>query len=366
IGTLAAGVAHEINNPLTILKGNLSILEQKFPQKTGSTEERIFKAMNMAADRVANIVNGLRTYARSDTDLTEDVDLHKMIKDTLLFSEKILTKDNVSITLNLGAQSPLVLANIGKLQQILMNLLSNARDATEGLQERIIQITTKNCGQCIQLAVTDNGHGIKRESLNKIFDPFYTTKAPGKGTGLGLAIIQSFVSAFQGTIEVDSELNLGTTFTITFPLVKNKSESTRTMEIVPEQKIPVAFNGRVLIIDDEEEILLILQNMLSSMGLEVEVAHDGQEGWEKLNKKSYDYVITDLRMPRMGGDQLLEMARNRGFPHTKFIVMTGGIVTDYTAEERLALRQLSDGYLRKPFEPKALAELLQNLSIKAA
>lgn len=219
IGTLAAGVAHEINNPLTIIKGNTTFIRDTAGNCPQCIEhQKILDKLDTAVDRVAAIVNSLRTFARADGDVIENVDLHKVIQDTLGLCEVIYRKANVMIELDLKCTRSMVRGNTGKFHQILLNLLSNSKDATEGREGGgIIRISTRNEGSYAVLQVTDNGCGIDKKNMKYIFDPFFTTKPQGKGTGLGLSITHSIIESFGGTIDIDSKPGSGTTVTIRFP-----------------------------------------------------------------------------------------------------------------------------------------------------
>jgi PAS domain S-box-containing protein len=216
VGLLAAEVAHEIKNPLAIIKGHVEVIADALEEMGGSDEvERSLDKQNKAIERVEKIVNGLRTFARPDKDILEPMDIHQALRDTLAICETIYVKNGITINAHLKSIHPLVHGNPGKFQQVIMNLLSNAKDACEAVNKGgIISIDTSDEGAFTVLKISDNGSGISQEHLSKIFDPFFTTKAPGKGTGLGLPISSEIIKTFGGTFTVDSEVGFGTTFTI--------------------------------------------------------------------------------------------------------------------------------------------------------
>jgi PAS domain S-box-containing protein len=218
IGTLAAGVAHEINNPLTIVAGMSAILDKRM-KKVVATESlpellTLLDKLRAAADRIGKIVNGLRQYARLDTEDISKVDLHKAIDDTLNLIRPIYSKGGLSIETDFASAGGVIDGNGGKLQQVLVNLLSNSKDATEGRADALIRIETADEGESVVLRFSDNGSGIAPHHLATIFDAFFTTKDPGKGTGLGLSISHAIIESFGGTISVESEIGKGTTFII--------------------------------------------------------------------------------------------------------------------------------------------------------
>lgn len=222
IGQLAAGVAHEINNPLTIIDGYV----RKLATASKTDDPNIAKSIEKiesSIERIRVIVTGLRTYARVDVDTVEVIDIHKIIDNSVDLIGNIFKKsDNVIIEPVYQAAHFRVKGNVGKFQQVIMNMLSNARDAMEG-RGGTIKLETQNSDRSLVLKISDTGSGIKKEVLTQIFAPFFTTKPVGKGTGLGLGICHSIITAMGGKIDVDSEIGVGTTFTITVPLAADAS-----------------------------------------------------------------------------------------------------------------------------------------------
>ncbi len=220
VGSLAAGVAHEINNPLTIIKGSVALLKMKASMSRLDTEQLLKTLANQeaAVDRMTNIVNGLLTFARVDTDTLDSVDVQKVITDTLDLYGSLFLQSALGVETRFHAGDMLVKANFGKLQQVLMNLLTNARDAMESVATKgLVRVQTLEQDGQIVIRCCDSGVGIEQDNLAKIFDPFFTTKEPGKGTGLGLSISHSIISSFGGKILVSSEVGVGACFEIYLP-----------------------------------------------------------------------------------------------------------------------------------------------------
>lgn len=222
IGEIAAGIAHEINNPLTIVKGFGHRIRQHVHPENENPQaiHEILKALEIqdtAIDRIVNIVSGLRTFARVDSSHIELINIHQVILDTISLVDFIYKNADVRISLNLNADKTFVMGNTGKLQQVFMNLLSNAGYALRNSIHKNIVVESYNEGNFIVLKFSDNGCGIPDENLHKVFEPFFTTKPPGEGTGLGLGIAYGIVTEMKGSIEVESELNVGSTFTLTIP-----------------------------------------------------------------------------------------------------------------------------------------------------
>ena len=186
----------------------------------------VLEVLQKAVSRIDKIVNSLKTYSRVDSDEIKNVNIHKTIEETLSLTATIYVKQEVKINTNFKATDSIIRGNAEKLEQVIMNLLSNAKDAIGFTGE--INIETFNKKDSIVINVTDTGTGIKEEHLLRIFDTFYTTKAPGQGTGLGLGICLSIVEGMGGTMAVESKENLGTTFSIIFPLlskIKNSEDN---------------------------------------------------------------------------------------------------------------------------------------------
>jgi C4-dicarboxylate-specific signal transduction histidine kinase len=227
IGTLASGVAHEVNNPLTIVSFNSEIIRNELSKSTDP--KVITKSLDnqkRAINRIKAIVDGLRNYARADTQTMHEVDLNHAITETTSLIESIYKKDDIHIELSLAPTPCPFIGNEGKMQQVLMNLLSNSKAAIkkQDVEGRIV-IETKIENDQIVFHYSDNGCGISKENLKKIFDPFFTTKKEGEGTGIGLALSLGIIDSFGGTMEARSELRLGTEFTITLPVAQIQKKS---------------------------------------------------------------------------------------------------------------------------------------------
>ncbi|OFZ23062.1 MAG: hypothetical protein A2202_08055 [Bdellovibrionales bacterium RIFOXYA1_FULL_36_14] len=222
LGTLSAGVAHEINNPLAIIVGAVDLIEGRCKNLAEQDFFKTTKMIRSAVDRVSLIIKGLKTYAKKDPENCEGVDVHSVINETLLFLKGVYKNDNIEIMTGLKAPNFKICASRGKLQQVIVNLLNNAKDALESRPHGLIQINTHNYGNNLVIEIIDNGAGIPEDYLPKLFDPFFTTKAPGKGTGLGLSICQSITESFGGKISAKSKLGEGSTFKILLPLLSIK------------------------------------------------------------------------------------------------------------------------------------------------
>ena len=222
IGLLTAGIAHEINNPLFVITGYLDVLNETLQQETVSKDEisEIAEKLNTASQSIVKLVSGIKTYARIEEAQPTPIDLNSAIQGSLDLVSFLYKQEDIDLQNNLSAGSPMVLGNIGKLQQVLMNLFSNAKDAMESSDTKMITVTTHEEADTVVIEVTDTGCGIGPAHIDRVFTRAYTTKPVGKGSGMGLDLVRKIVREMGGSISVESEVGRGTTFRIVFPLVE--------------------------------------------------------------------------------------------------------------------------------------------------
>ncbi|MBT5092895.1 MAG: response regulator, partial [Halobacteriovoraceae bacterium] len=350
IGELAAGVGHEINNPLIILKGNLSMLETYFNDQEDRPKKinTVFVKQKRAIDRIADIVTGLRTYARK-SDQIETLNLNDVIMDTLFLIENIYLNQGIIIEMISEVEDPYFDGASGKFQQVLMNLLTNAKDALENVKDKKITIKIQTGDDFHFLRVSDNGAGMPKEVMAKIFDNLFTTKPKGQGTGLGMGITKSIIEDAGGTIQAESTEEKGTTFTVALP----KSSFKEKIEVLEDNSSQKSLEGNVLVVDDEEDIRDCLVMYIENMGLEVDQACSGHEALVKMSKKNYAYVITDYTMPGMNGDELIAKMKQKNYS-SKVLLVTGGT-------NKISSDQNPFSVLYKPFDTQDLLNALRKL-----
>lgn len=219
IGMITSGIAHEINNPLTIISGYIEILQDKMADDTNANPfyPKTFEKIGNAAEAIRKIVINLKSYVSSNSDNIV-IDLNKTIQASIDLVSYLYRKEQIELETNLCSENPMIIANIGKLQQVIMNLLSNSKDAMDESEIKKITISTSTENSNAIIKVTDSGTGIDSDKIDKIFDKFYSTKPVGKGTGLGLDIIKSIIEEIKGRINVESKPGNGATFIISIPL----------------------------------------------------------------------------------------------------------------------------------------------------
>jgi PAS domain S-box-containing protein len=354
VGTLAAGVAHEINNPLTFVTLGVDALERAIDEGADANKIRgLIHEVRQGSSRVAAIVRELRAFAQSPDDVVGPVDMSAV----LAASERLVAHElrgRARIVRHLQ-RIPRVLGNAGRLEQVFVNLLVNAVQALpENRPENVIEITTRTSvtGAAI-IEVQDNGSGMPPSVLARVFDPFFTTKAPGVGTGLGLSICHRIVSQLGGDISIESIQGKGTMVAVTLPAATD-APTTRIAED-SERTAPV--RKRVLVIDDEPPLVTTLQRLLER-DHSVFGTSDAREGLRRLLEDGpWDLILCDVAMPDLDGVDLFDRATSaRPDLRDRFVFMTGGA---YTARTREFLEGAQRRCIQKPFRISELEALLR-------
>ena len=220
IGLLTAGIAHEINNPLFVIRGYLDVIRDSLNRGGVSGEELvdITKKLDTASKSIAKLVSGIKTYIRIETTDPVPIELNSAVQESIDLVSFLYKQDGIELQSDLHAEFVMIQGNIGKLQQVLMNLLSNARDAMEQSSNKVISVQTRVEDEQAVIEVSDTGQGIKPKNLEKVFRRGYTTKPVGKGSGMGLDLVRRLVGDMGGSISVESDGASGTTFTLLFPV----------------------------------------------------------------------------------------------------------------------------------------------------
>jgi ligand-binding sensor domain-containing protein/signal transduction histidine kinase/CheY-like chemotaxis protein len=367
VGTLAAGVGHEINNPLSYIVSNVEHACEEAGSLVRRLEdaplevrerlreiEQVLREALMGADRVRRIVRDLKTFSRQDEDTRGAVDLRAVMDSAAKLAAGEL-RPRAQLVRDYAADVPPVDGNEPRLAQVFLNLIINAAQALpEGRPEQNeVRLVLRRAGDGLVAAeVRDTGAGIPPEVVGRIFDPFFTTKPVGVGTGLGLALCQAFITSMQGRIEVESQVGRGTVFRVTLPVAQGVV--VRAARVV-ESKEEASMRGRVLVVDDDPLVSSALRRTLSREH-DVEVVVSSRRALEMLSSPegSYDVILCDLMMPEMTGMELhaqLEAA----VPETarRMVFVTGGA---YTPAAMSFLERVPNPRLEKPFEPEKLRE----------
>ncbi len=313
VGTLIGGVAHELNNPLHSIT-NFANLLLETPRSQEEAED--LEIIRREAMRAAKIVSDLRLLARESQEARRlnPVDINDVVRHVLKTREYALATHNITLQTDLASTMPMVSADRSELEQVVVNLVVNAEQAMEQItRPRVLTVRTRALRQGIALYITDVGEGIPADRLDRIFDPFYTTKSPGEGTGLGLSLIYSIISEIGGHITVESKQGVGSEFRVTIPRGTGASHPLPAVTTAPGFVKPL----HLLVVEDEPAIRRALSRFLTRRGHTVDLAVEGGEALALIDKASelgtmYDVILSDLRMPGLGGDQLLDALREKG------------------------------------------------------
>jgi two-component system NtrC family sensor kinase len=355
IGKLVAGVAHELNNPLTSIIGYASLLrENDRLQPYQGDLEIIFHQ----ADRARIIVKDLLTFARKFDLDTKPVDINQVLQTSLTLTRPVLQSQNIQVTTSLDFSIPLTLADPHQLEQVFVNLITNAAQALATVtRPRQLTITAKQAKENILLSFADNGPGILPEIANRIFDPFFSTKQVGEGTGLGLSICFGIISEHKGRIWTEDSPGGGATFYIELPIVLVQEPAVISLPVTPSSKRLSTSSPslQILAIDDEPHLRDLLCRVLNRLGHTVETAPDGEIALQKL-EQHYDLIICDVIMPDILGPELYQRAVSK-FPRLtkRFIFITGNVVD---VDTRIFLEKSDLPWLAKPFLPADLEQAI--------
>jgi len=318
IGTLVGGIAHDFNNMLAAIQGNVFLSRAKLKDQPDVVEK--LDSIEMLGMRAADMVKQLLTFARKDRVQMRPFSLNAFIKEAFKLA-KTAIPENIELLCDTCQEELTVSGDATQLQQVLMNLLNNARDAVAHVSQPRIFCSLKlfvvtaaftkahpdtKGEQFAQLVVRDNGAGISKEHLDKVFEPFFTTKGVGEGTGLGLAMVYGAVQSHGGIIDIDSSPGMGTTFSIYLPLSKPDETTEADTSIITEGK-----GETILLVDDEESMRDTTAEVLKSLGYQVLTAEDGVEALAlfKAHPQNIALLLTDIVMPKMGGVELAESIR---------------------------------------------------------
>ena len=365
IGTLAGGVAHDFNNILGIILGNTELAMDDIPEWNPARQN--LDEVKNACLRAKDVVKQILSFTRKSEVELRPFNIGLVVAESLkLLRASIPT--SVDIRQDISMDMDYILGDPTQINQIMINLCTNAAHAMED-DGGILEVSVKNimihedalspyselkAGPHAELRVSDTGNGIRPEVMERIFDPYFTTKDVGKGTGLGLSVVHGIVNSHHGKISVESKTGKGTTFNIVFPaLVRKIKDKPKEIQELPKGK------ERILFVDDEASMVKLYQQRLEKLGYRVTAKTDSSEAlaFFRAHPDQIDLIITDMTMPHLTGDKLAEeILKIR--PHIPIILCTGYSqrMSDDRAKE-LGIRE----YLEKPMEKETLAKSIRDL-----
>ena len=360
IGQLVSGVAHELNNPLASVSAfaQLLLADRSLPADHRHSADIIAGE----ARRAARIVTNLLTFARQHKAEKVPTDVSRVLEDTLELRAYEFSVRGIRIVRDYRERVPETMADIHQLQQVFLNIVTNAEQAMGSVsrQQHRLTVRTRALPRAIRVEIEDTGPGIPPDSLERIFNPFYTTKPTGSGTGLGLSISLGIVSEHGGRIWAENIAEGGARFCVELPYV----EPVHRVEPGRPAVVPVGVPAlQILVIDDEEPLRVALERYLASHGHHVESTGSGEHGLELLARQRYDAIVLDMRMPDISGQQLFERLRSeRPELAERVIFITGDTVS---RELRSFLEGTGRPFIPKPFEFAALQEALPRRPLAA-
>ncbi len=365
VGTLAGGIAHDFNNILAIILGNAELASDDVPDSNPISDS--LEEIRKASIRARDMIRQLLAFSRKTEEESSPIDMAPIIKESMKMLRCAIPA-SVEFTQHISDDVYDVLGDAAQINQIVMNLVTNAADAMSE-EGGILEVTLgniflqkeKTCldrvlspGPYVRLRMRDTGEGIEPEIMDRIFEPYFTTKEVGKGTGMGLSVIHGIVKRHGGGIRVESEPGKGTLFEIYFPALEKKAEE----EKEPEGEIKGG-SGRILFVDDEESMVNLNRKRLERLGYQVKTTTKPLQAlkWFKVDPDQFDVIITDMTMPRMTGDSLAaEVLKIR--PHMPVIICTGySERMSAKKAETLGVRK----YIEKPIGTRNLALALREI-----
>ena len=373
VGTLAGGVAHDFNNLLSVINGHSELALMKIDD-THSLYKDI-SSIKIAGDKSVNLTRQLLAFSRKQVYKSEALDINRVIADLTKMLRRLIEED-ISVQMELIPDPPIIMADPGQIEQILINLVVNAKDAintkTDKASEKKITIETKKMyigeeyidqhqgiteGHYLMFAVSDTGIGMDEDTKQKIFEPFFTTKGIGKGTGLGMATVYGIVKQNEGSIYAYSEPGKGTTFRIYWPATEAKAENNSKEQISAEAIS--GFGETILIVEDDEGVRNYTVTVLKSFKYRVYSAENGSAALKLIDKEQIklDLLITDLVMPEMNGKELAEKF-NKIFPEAGVIFMSG--YTDNNIVHQGALKR-DVNFIQKPYADDEFVQIVRRV-----
>jgi PAS domain S-box-containing protein len=358
VGEMAAGIAHEINNPLTGVIGfSDMLLERELPPDMKEQVEIIADGSR----RVADIVKRLLTFARQHKPVKAMVDINELIENTLNMRNYVLKTNNIDVDIQYDKEVPLIAIDPGQIQQVFLNLIINAEYAMKKSgKPGQLKIVTEKAGEKVRISFSDTGPGIAPENLKKLFQPFFTTKPVGEGTGLGLSLSRAIITEHGGTISVASELNKGAAFTIELPIrkvyVQNESFEEGKSALVKESSIK---KSSILVVDDETTVQQFIKSALNLPEYSIETTGDPYEALKRIAANNYDLVIIDIRMPGMSGQELFEKIIDDKPYMSKNILFTTGDSANSEVKDFLQKYNLRS--IGKPFDHQTLMTKIREI-----
>ncbi|MBI2761664.1 MAG: response regulator [Chloroflexi bacterium] len=351
VGQLVSGVAHELNNPLTGIMGFAQLLLIRNLEPDAQREAATIFG---EAERASKIVQNLLSFARRRRPEKVEVDLNALIDRVLELREYELRVNDIDVRRDQAPYLPACLADPHQIQQVLLNVITNAEQAIRsGPGRGMITVSTSGVGGYVRVTIADTGPGIAPEHLRRVFDPFFTTKPVGEGTGLGLTITYGIVDEHNGRISVENRTGGGAAITIELPVAEQRAVALPPDE--PESAV-ISPTRTILVVDDEQAIQDLLLGILTLDGHQVETVRTGAEALDRVIHRRFDAVITDIRMPEMDGITFYRHVQERDPALARRIIFSSGDTVN--VETRTFIQSTGIPFLEKPFKIRDVREMV--------
>ena len=377
MGQMIAGVAHELNNPLTAILGVTELMRD---QAQDETSRRQLDLAHRQARRAAHIVESLLVFSRPSTPRNALLHLNDLLQRTLQLHEHSLRTNKIHVDFVSRPELPTVLGDANQLTQVFLNLIVNAEQAIREIRgQGSLRIRLGVVGERMLITFQDDGVGIPRDALPRIFDPFFTTKRPGRGTGLGLSICMAIIREHNGDISAQPLPDGGSVFTVSLPVCTQPQVVVAEIRSAPavapatplaKEESPLS-EKRILVVDDEESIRELVSESLRARNVLVDAAASSEEGLDLVARHSYDVILCDLNLETVLGspvsgfdlhDRIVDILKSRSIRPPSFIFMTGDLVDNTITEHP---RYQGNRILQKPFRISELISLLGELAAPA-
>ncbi|HET6486737.1 MAG TPA: ATP-binding protein, partial [Spirochaetia bacterium] len=364
VGRLAGGIAHDFNNLLTVIAGYCELAEQEMPED--SPAGALINEIAKAAAQAARLTAKLLAFSRKQVLMPRVINPNALLK----AAENMITRlvgEDIEVRIVLSADAGNIMADPGQIEQVLMNLVVNARDAMPGRGKLTIETSNRTldneyalghpgvmAGDYVQITVSDTGHGMGEEVFSHLFEPFFTTKEPGKGTGLGLSTVYGIIKQSAGHITCYSEPGQGTTFTLFFPRTIENRDATAA----PDARIAM-FRGNesILLVEDQEMVRRYMQMVLKNNGYTVLASPGGAEALAESQRCRVDLLVTDVVLPQMSGTELAQKLRG-ACPALKVLFLSGYAET---AAVQQGVLEPGHNFLQKPFSSVELLKMIRDI-----
>ena len=359
VGQMAAGIAHEINNPLTGVIGFSDLLMKK------DIPEDIRKDVNIiydGAQRVANIVSRMLTYARHSKPERISINVNELVETTLALRAYEMETSNIKVTTQLDPDLPMTMADAGQLQQVFLNIMMNAE--TEMIQAHgggNLAVETEKLDNTLRITFKDDGPGIIKKNLERIFEPFFSTREVGQGAGLGLGVCYGIITQHGGKIYAKSKSGKGATFIVELPIT-TKAEQLKFVESVAEPS--GVSRAKILVVEDEPMVQRLLTEILSQEGHESAITDNGEDAMARLGSEDYDVILLDIKLPGISGIELYKQLQKKAKPSARRVIFITG---DTMSRDTMAfLSKTRAPYVTKPFNAEQLIKDINGILAQSA